>query len=122
MFQQRHLRTLEQKMPKLCSSFIHTVVEAIFARISSPTKSKEAWDALKNGYQGNTKVVTVKLQTLHWEFETSFIKDIETLHDYFCNLTEVVNQIQKFGVTLIDEKNCPRNLIMWWQQLKNLKI
>ena len=109
-------------MPKLCSSFIHAVVEAIFTRISSETKSKEAWDALKNGYQGNIKVVTVKLQALHWEFETSFMKDIETLHDYFCNLMEVVNQIRKFGETLIDEKICPGNLIMWWQQLKNPKI
>ena len=41
---------------------------SIFPRIMGVASSKEAWDLLKDEFQGSTKVVTLKLQTLQCEF------------------------------------------------------
>ncbi|KAK0596432.1 hypothetical protein LWI29_015641 [Acer saccharum] len=98
------LKDVKKKDAKALFFIQQAVAESIFPRISAATKSKEAWDALKNGYQGNAKVKTVKLQTLRRKFETSLMKENESMQDYFCNLMETVNNIQKFGEELTDAK------------------
>ncbi|GAV89754.1 hypothetical protein CFOL_v3_33167 [Cephalotus follicularis] len=45
--------------------FIQQAVHEIFSRIATTTTSKEAWTILQNEFQGSSKVITVKLQTLH---------------------------------------------------------
>jgi hypothetical protein len=80
------------------------VAESIFPRIAAATKSKDAWDVLRNGYQGNAKVLTIKLQTLCRNFESLMMKEGESMHDYFSNMLDVVNQIKKFGENLSDQK------------------
>ena len=78
--------------------FIQYVVDdAISPRISTETKSKEAWDALKNGYQGTEQVLIVKLHILLRRFESFFMKDGGSLDGYFNNLLEAVNQMKKYG-------------------------
>lgn len=42
--------------------------DSIFPRLVGVTKSKEAWDALQQAYQGSDKVKIVKLQPLRREF------------------------------------------------------
>ena len=34
----------------------------------------------------------------------SLMKDGDCLHDYFCNILEIVNQIRKYSKRLLDEK------------------
>lgn len=58
------LKDTQKKDAKALFFIQQAVAEAIFPIISSATNSKEAWDALKNGYQGNAKVVTIKLQII----------------------------------------------------------
>jgi hypothetical protein len=85
--------------------FIQQAVdESIFPRIAAATKSKDAWDALHNGYQGNAKVLTIKLQTLRRNFESSMMKEGDSMHDYFSNTLDIVNQIRKFGENLSEQK------------------
>ncbi|TXG54312.1 hypothetical protein EZV62_019568 [Acer yangbiense] len=53
------LKDVKKKDAKALFFIQQAVAESIFPRISAATKSKEAWDALKNGYQGNAKVKTL---------------------------------------------------------------
>jgi hypothetical protein len=80
------------------------VDESIFPRIATTTKSKDAWDALQNGYQRNDKVLTIKLQTLRRNFESLMMKERDSMHDYFSNMLGIVNQIIKFGENLSEQK------------------
>ncbi|TXG64214.1 hypothetical protein EZV62_011208 [Acer yangbiense] len=50
------LKDVKKKDAKALFFIQQSVAESIFPRISAATKSKEAWDALKNGYQGNAKL------------------------------------------------------------------
>jgi hypothetical protein len=98
------LKELRKKDAKALFFIQQAVVESIFPRIAAATKSKDAWDALQNGYQGNAKVLTIKLQTLRKNFESLMMKEGESMHDYFSNMFDVVNQIRRFGENLSDQK------------------
>ncbi|KAK4424684.1 hypothetical protein Salat_1662000 [Sesamum alatum] len=72
------LKDLRKKDAKALFFIQQAIDDAIFSsRTSATTKSKEPWDALRNGYQGTTKVLTVKLQTLHRQFESFRMKEGE---------------------------------------------
>nr|GEX49023.1 hypothetical protein [Tanacetum cinerariifolium] len=58
-----------------------TVDESIFSRIASATTAKQAWTILSTEYQGSSKVITVKLRSLRREFETSAMKNNESVQD-----------------------------------------
>ena len=49
-------------------------------------------------------MLTVKLQALRQRFESSFMKDGESLDGYFNNLMEVVNHMRKYGEQVSDKK------------------
>ncbi|KAL4312227.1 hypothetical protein GQ457_01G011000 [Hibiscus cannabinus] len=68
------------------------------------TKVKEAWDALKNGYQGTTRVLTVKLQTLRRQFKSFRMKEGESIHDFSNNLMVIVNQMRTYGEQITYQK------------------
>ncbi|KAK9026661.1 hypothetical protein V6N11_039496 [Hibiscus sabdariffa] len=53
----------------------------IFQTILSASSSREAWLTLQQEYRGDSKVITVRLQTLRREFETSMMKKDETIQD-----------------------------------------
>jgi GTP1/Obg family GTP-binding protein len=98
------------------------VVESIFPRIDATTKSKDAWDVLHNGYQGNANVLTMKLQTLHRYFESLIMKEVESMHDYFSNMLDVVNQIRKFGENLSNQKVLEKILRTMPKKYENPRI
>lgn len=78
--------------------FIQQGVSAtIFPRICGATKAKEAWEILQKEFQGNTKVMRIKLQSLRREFENLKMKEAETMQDYFSRMMEVVNQLRTYG-------------------------
>lgn len=59
------------------------VNESIFPRTPAATKSREAWDTLRQAYLGSAEVLTIKLQILGRKFETRYMKESETMNDYF---------------------------------------
>lgn len=67
------------------------VAESLFPRIISAKKSKEAWDKLKEEFQGSAKVLAVKLQTLRRQFQNLQMKESEKINDYISRVIEVVN-------------------------------
>ncbi|XP_048231300.1 uncharacterized protein LOC125370317 [Ricinus communis] len=99
------LKDMRKKDAKALFFIQQGVDDAVFSsRISAATKAKEAWDALMNGYQGTTKVLTVKLQTLRRKFESFKMKDGESIDDYSNNLMGIVNQMRKYGENIVDQK------------------
>ncbi|GAV57571.1 UBN2 domain-containing protein, partial [Cephalotus follicularis] len=84
--------------------FIQQAVhETIFSRIATTTTSKEAWTILQNEFQDSSKVITVKLQTLRRDFETLFMKSLESVQEFLSRVTTIVNQMKSFGEKLNDE-------------------
>ena len=49
--------------------------DEVFPRISIVGTTYDAWKILKKEYIGDTKVISVKLQTLHCNFETLIMQE-----------------------------------------------
>jgi gag-polypeptide of LTR copia-type len=73
------------------------VHESIFTKISAATTTKDAWIILKTIFQGNSKVITIKLQGLRREFETLSMKESETVQEFLTRVSSVINQIRSYG-------------------------
>ncbi|KAK2976159.1 hypothetical protein RJ640_001087 [Escallonia rubra] len=84
--------------------FIQQAVhETIFSRIAAATTSKEAWEILHKEFQGSSKVITVKLQSLRRDFETLFMKNNESVQDFLSRVTAIVSQMKSYGEQITDE-------------------
>ena len=53
----------------------------IFSRIMKATTSKEEWKTLQKEFEGDAKVITVKLQTLRSDFKTTMMKNGELVQN-----------------------------------------
>lgn len=82
---------------------------SIFPRIMGALTAKEAWDTLKNDFQGSTKVISFKLQNLWQEFDTIYMKEEDNTHSYFSRITSLINQIKSYGDTVEEKKSCVKN-------------
>ncbi|GKF53775.1 hypothetical protein Tco_0160685, partial [Tanacetum coccineum] len=71
--------------------------ESIFSRIASATTAKQAWTIMSTEYQGSSKVITVKLQSLRREFETSAMKNHEYVQDFLARVSTVVCHMKSYG-------------------------
>lgn len=84
--------------------FIQQAVDdSIFSRIAAATSSKQAWMILKTEYQGSNKVITVKLQSLRRDFETSGMKGNESVQEYLARVSAIVSQMRSYGEKITDE-------------------
>nr|GEY40002.1 UBN2 domain-containing protein [Tanacetum cinerariifolium] len=93
-----------QKRDAKALFFIQQAVdESIFSRIATATTSEQAWSILKTEFQGSSKVITVKLQSLRREFETSNIKGNESVQEYLARILAIVSQMRSYGETISDE-------------------
>lgn len=78
------------------------VDDDIFPRISTAKMAKEAWEILKMEYRGDSKVISVKLQNLHGNFESLKMKEKESVQDYLSKVSSIVNQMRSFGANISD--------------------
>ncbi|GJZ89940.1 putative RNA-directed DNA polymerase [Tanacetum coccineum] len=67
------------------------------------TSSKHAWDTLKTEYQGSAKVISVKLQSLLKNFETTSMKNDETVQGFLAKVSMIVSQMRAYGDNITDE-------------------
>ena len=78
-------------------SLIHTTVtEAIFTRIMACETGKEAWDRLRDEFQGSEKTKRMQVLNLRREFELLRMKESKSVKDYSDRLMKTVNQIRLF--------------------------
>ncbi|KAL0837680.1 hypothetical protein Bca101_089570 [Brassica carinata] len=85
-----------------------TVSDHIFSQIAAVSTSKEAWDALKEEYEGSPQVHLIKLQTLRMEYENLKMYENEDIKVFTDKIVELANQLtyhgeQKSDVQLIQK-------------------
>ncbi|GJY34980.1 hypothetical protein Tco_0420358 [Tanacetum coccineum] len=73
--QDQALRDNRKKDAKALFFIQSALDDDIFPHIASANTSNQAWEILKQEFFGDRKVITIKLQTLHREFETLKMKD-----------------------------------------------
>ncbi|GJR53334.1 retrovirus-related pol polyprotein from transposon TNT 1-94 [Tanacetum coccineum] len=84
--------------------FIQQAVDnSIFSRIAAASTANQAWTILKTEYQGSTKVITVKLQSLRRNFETASMKGNESVQEYLAKVSSIVSQMRSYGEKITDE-------------------
>ncbi|GKB46071.1 kinase-like domain-containing protein [Tanacetum coccineum] len=69
----------------------------------APTSAKQAWSLLKTEYQGSAKVITVKLQSVRHDFETSYMKNNESAQEYLAKISSIVSRMRSYGDSISDE-------------------
>ena len=87
------------------------VSNTIFPRIMRAKTAKEAWEILQQEFEGDSKVRTVKLQSLKRDFENEKMKENESLNEYFNRLSELVNQMKSHGDIIDDRRIVDKILI-----------
>jgi ubiquinone/menaquinone biosynthesis C-methylase UbiE len=81
--------------------YIHQAMhESILPRVSSAKQDKEAWDILKNSYQGMEKVKTSRLKILKRDFETLSMKDTDSIDSFYTHVIGMINKIKSHGETI----------------------
>ncbi|KAF1860399.1 hypothetical protein Lal_00037739 [Lupinus albus] len=83
---------------------IHQCVdEANFERIAYAKTAREAWESLKENYEGAAKIKKVKLQTMRMKYELLQMEEGETDSDYFTKIHTLTNQMKAFGEEVKDQ-------------------
>lgn len=80
--EETRLRENKKKDSKALFFIEQTVHETIFSKIAAATTAKEAWKIVQKVFQGSTKVITMKLQSLCHDFETFHMKNGEFFPDF----------------------------------------
>ena len=73
--------------------------------------AKEAWDKLKEDFQGSERNKQMQIFNLRREFESLKMKESETIKDFFDKLIKVVNQIRLLGEELNDKRVVEKVLV-----------
>jgi hypothetical protein len=69
----------------------------VFTKIAAAASAKEAWTTLKTAFQGNSKVLAIRLQGMRREFETLNMNQGESVQAFLTRVTSTVNQIKSCG-------------------------
>ncbi|XP_016751812.1 uncharacterized protein [Gossypium hirsutum] len=106
----QHSEEVAKKFKAL--SCIHsTVTDVIFTRIMNYETAKEAWDKLKEEYQGSDRMRQIQVLNLWREFEVLKMKESETVKEYSDRLMKVVNQIRLHGEEFPDKRIVEKVLV-----------
>ncbi|GJW76657.1 retrovirus-related pol polyprotein from transposon TNT 1-94 [Tanacetum coccineum] len=98
-----HNKEHRKKDAKALFFIQQAVDDSIFPRIAAATRANQAWATLKTEFQGSSKVITVKLQSLRRDFETSFMKHNESVQDFLARVSSVVGQMKAYGEKISDD-------------------
>ena len=85
------------KRHKAMSCIQNSVSDVIFTRIMACESPKEAWDKLKEEFQGTERTRQQQLLNLRRDFENLKMKEEETVKQYSDRIMAVVNSIRLLG-------------------------
>ncbi|XP_030520188.2 uncharacterized protein LOC115733700 [Rhodamnia argentea] len=100
-------RTTRKAKAKSCQYL--AVSPYIFTRIMGCDFAKAIWDSLKDEYEGDEKIRSMKALNLLREFERQRMKDSESVKEYFDRLIEIAKKIRVLGTDLKDERLVRKN-------------
>ena len=109
--QKEALKETKKKDAKALFFIQQAISDSLFPRIMRVTTAKEAWEVLQEEFQGNSKVRSIKLQSLRRDFENLKMNESESLKDNYSKINEIVNQMALYGEMVTDKKIVEKILI-----------
>ncbi|KAK3000462.1 hypothetical protein RJ639_021063 [Escallonia herrerae] len=109
--QKKKLDEKRQKDASALSLIQRNVTDPIFPRIMRVESAKEAWETLRNEFQGDHKVRAIKLQSLRKDLENMKMKEDESLKDYSSRFLELINQMTTHDEDISDRRIVEKTLI-----------
>ena len=86
-------------------TLIHSALsEVMFTRIMVCESAKEAWDKLKEEFQGSDRTRRQQVLNLRREFEMLRMKETKSIKEYIDRITLIVNQIKILGEDFSDRR------------------
>ena len=101
----------EAKAPRALSIIFLAISETVFIKIMNCETAKEAWDTLKELYQGNERMRKMQVLNLKRNFSTLKMNERESVQQYSDRLMTLVNKIRLLGEDLPDSKVVEKMLI-----------
>ncbi|KAL4353097.1 hypothetical protein GQ457_06G014620 [Hibiscus cannabinus] len=101
--EEARLKENKKKDSKALFFIQQAVHETVFLKIAAANTAKEAWGILKTAFQGSSKVIVIKLQSLRRDFETLQMKGGESVQDFLSRVAEIVNKMRSYGETINDQ-------------------
>ncbi|XP_022876799.1 uncharacterized protein LOC111395004 [Olea europaea var. sylvestris] len=102
---QRNALQRYHKLDQYALSIIHMGLdEAMFEKVMSSTKAKNAWEILENNFKGIQKVKKVRLQILRGKYEFSHMKESEYVFDYFTKVSSIINPMKRYGENIEESR------------------
>ncbi|XP_022764214.1 uncharacterized protein LOC111309412 [Durio zibethinus] len=99
------------KRYKAKSCIESSVSDDIFIRIMTCETAKQAWDVLKEEFQGSDKTKQMQMLNLRREFEVLKMKEFKNLKKYNDRLMKIVNKIRLLGEELSDKRIVEKVLV-----------
>lgn len=101
----------DQKLKDLkAKNYLFQAIDrAILETILKKDTAKDIWDSLKQKYQGTARVKRAQLQALRKEFEILYMKEGESVNEYFARTLIIANKMrihgEKMGDVVVIEKS-----------------
>ncbi|XP_058784841.1 uncharacterized protein LOC131659704 [Vicia villosa] len=93
-------------------AIIHAALhDDIFIKILNLEIAKEAWDKLKEEFQGSERTKKMQVLNLRWESEALKMKETETVREFSDRISKVVSQIRLLGEELSDQRVVEKILV-----------
>ncbi|CAJ2652692.1 unnamed protein product [Trifolium pratense] len=93
-------------------AIIHAALhDDIFIKILNLETAKEAWDKLKEEFQGSERTKKMQVLNLRREFEALKMKETETVREFSDRISKVVSQIRLLGEDLSDQRVVEKILV-----------
>ncbi|XP_057997057.1 uncharacterized protein LOC131176025 [Hevea brasiliensis] len=104
---------------KALSTIHASVTDVIFTRVMTCETAKQAWDKLKEEYQGTDRTRLIQMLNLWRAFEVLKMKDVETIKDYTDRLMKFVNQLRLIGEELSNKRIMQKVLVSVLDRFKS---
>lgn len=99
------------KKSKAKSIIQNSVAESIFYRIMACNSAKEAWNKLKEEYQGSDRTRQMQVLNLKRDFEALNMQEDETISKYSDRISLIINNIRLLGEDFPDSRIVEKVLV-----------
>ncbi|CAJ2651803.1 unnamed protein product [Trifolium pratense] len=106
-----HATELENGNSATSRRSIISLHDDIFIKILNLETAKEAWDKLKEEFQGSERTKKMQVLNLRREFEALKMKETETVREFSDRISKVVSQIRLLGEDLSDQRVVEKILV-----------
>ncbi|XP_016478381.1 uncharacterized protein LOC107799750 [Nicotiana tabacum] len=89
----------------------NSVADSIFSKIIACETAKEAWETLKQEYQGNERGRQNQILNLKRDFESLRMQDDETIAKYSNQISLIINKIRLLGEDFKDNRIVEKILV-----------